>query len=421
MRAFAVSLVMFVVLALGAAPASADKREEARRAFSAGQNADQAKQWRTAIEHYLRAFELVPHHFAAYNIAIDYEHLGELREASIWLNRYLELAPDAPDRDQVMRLIVELKLRPAKLTVKSTPSGATVFIDGQKVGVTPYERAIRGGGRRVTVEMGGVREERDVVLQFAEPQTVELRLSGVPAASRPTEPVTTPVTTPVTAPGTSSSAEGDTILEIRGYPVGANVAIDGQVVGTLPARVAVTPGPHRVEVVQAGYAPHTQVASAVENQVTGVDVNLGIEGANTPRFYYVLGVAGGADLRGMGESYLLELGVRALTYDLTSRVGKSLGALSIEALARIGYGKARVVPFLALGYSYIGAGMSWEFGAGLRFDLFKRPTYATSLVAELALRSYSIEKTDPSTMMKTTETGMSLPILLSFQVMIGKS
>lgn len=413
MRTFVVSLVMLVVLALGAAPASADRREEARRAFSAGQNSDKSKQWRQAIEHYLRAFELVPHHFAAYNIAIDYEHLGELREASIWLNRYLELAPDAPDRDQVMRLIVELKLRPAKLTVQSSPTGATVFVDGQKVGVTPYERPIRGGGRRVAVELRGVREERDVVLQFGEPQTVDFRLSGVPAESRPSEPVN--------APGSSPSVEGETVLVVRGFPVGANVAIDGQVVGTLPARVAVTPGPHRVEVAQAGYAPHAQVASAVENQVTDVNVNLGVEGAGVPRFYYVIGVAGGADLRGMGETYLLELGVRALSYDLTSRVGKSLGELSIEALARIGYGKARVVPFLALGYSYIGAGMSWEFGAGLRFDVMRRPTYAASLVAELALRSYSIEKTDAATMMTTTETGMSLPILLSFQVMIGKS
>ncbi|MDX2088431.1 MAG: PEGA domain-containing protein [Kofleriaceae bacterium] len=406
MRTFVASLVMLAVLGVGAAPALADKREEARRAFSAGQHADKAQQWRQAIEHYLRAFELVPHHFAAYNIAIDYEHLGELREASVWLNRYLELAPDAPDRDQVMRLMVELKLRPAKLTVRSSPSGATVFIDGQKVGVTPYERPIRGGGRRVAVELRGVRDERDVVLEFGEPQAVSFRLSSVPAEPRPD------------APGTAEP--GATELEIRGTPVGANVAIDGQVIGTLPTRVVVTPGPHHLHVTQGGYAPHVQVASAVEHQVTPIDVNLGIERAG-PKVFWFVGAAGGADTLGRGESYLLEVGVRALNYDLSARAGKALGETSIEGLVRVAYGQARVVPFVAIGYSYIGGASAWEYGGGVRFDLVRRKSYGASILAELAVRPYSIEEFDLMTMMSKHEAGSSIPILISFQLMMGKS
>jgi len=132
MRAFVASAVLVVLIAFGGAPAHADNRDEARRAFSAGQNADKSKNGSRAIEHYLRAFELVPHHFAAYNIAIDYEHLGQLREATVWLNRYLELAPDAPDRDQVMRLTRRAQAATREAERHLAPTGATVFIDGRR-------------------------------------------------------------------------------------------------------------------------------------------------------------------------------------------------------------------------------------------------------------------------------------------------
>src|SRR5438128_4562678 len=126
-----VCLVAAVVLMI-AGPVRADDREEARKAFTAGQASDKAEDWQGAIEHYMRAYDLMPHHFALYNIARDYERLGQLREAAAWYVRYVDAAPPSADRDKVQRLIGELKVRPAKLTVKSTPEGARVTVDGQR-------------------------------------------------------------------------------------------------------------------------------------------------------------------------------------------------------------------------------------------------------------------------------------------------
>ena len=405
------ALIVLVLALLASAPAAAgDPREEARRAFSAGQLADKAKDWDQAIKHYLRAFELVPHHFAAYNIGVDYEHLGQLREASIWFSRYLELAPQSPDRDKVMRLIVDLKLRPAKLTVRSAPSGATVFIDGQKVGVTPYERSIRGGGRRVAVELRGAREERDVVLEFGEPEVVEFSL-----AVAEERPVT------VNAPSVSPAipTDGETVIDVRGYPYGAHVAIDGQEVGTMPVRAPVTPGPHEVKVTRDGFTAFTTTITATESTATPVDVQLAVEGSTLPPFYYFIGGAAGADVRGNGTSYLLEVGIRRKVYDLTARAGKAVGETSVEVMARVGWGAGRFVPFVALGYSYLGGGPFYTVGAGVRVDLVQRPAFGASIVTEVGVRKFFRTETDPVTMLERTEDGTTIPILASLQLLFG--
>src|SRR5665647_429967 len=86
--------------------AHADNRKEARDAFASGEAADKRKDYRAAIEHYLHAYELAPHHFALYNIGIDYERLGEFRESAEWFNRYIKEAPASPELDRVNRLLV---------------------------------------------------------------------------------------------------------------------------------------------------------------------------------------------------------------------------------------------------------------------------------------------------------------------------
>jgi hypothetical protein len=403
-------VILALVVLVPSAPASADNREEARRAFSAGQAADKAKDWQQAIKHYLHAFELVPHQFAAFNIGADYEQLGQLREASVWFGRYLDLAPPSKDRDKVLQRIADLRLRPAKLTVRSSPTGATVLIDGQQVGTTPYEHAIRGGSHRVAVELRGARDERDVVLEFGEPETVDLALS-IPDAPEPET---------VTAPGTTPSAGDAAVLDVRGNPYGAHVAVDGADVGTVPVRVEVNPGPHQVTITRDGFAPYTTTAIATQGAVTPVEIALGLGSPARPLVLYVFGGGAGTDVRGLGQSYVAEFGVRVRTYDLAARVGKAFGSVSVEALVRIGYGSGRLVPFLSFGYSYIGSSPSYEAGAGLRFDLVQRPTYGVSLLGELAVRGYTVTKTDPVTMIETTDSGAAIPVMLSLQMMVGK-
>jgi len=92
-------LVLWALVARAGADNDAlDTREEARREFTLGQEADKRKDWAKAIEHYLRANDLVSHPFTMFNIATDYERLGRLREAATWYERYIEATPDEADK-----------------------------------------------------------------------------------------------------------------------------------------------------------------------------------------------------------------------------------------------------------------------------------------------------------------------------------
>jgi hypothetical protein len=185
MRALSLLVVLLLV-----APARADSREEARKEFAAGQAADKRGDYQTAIEHYLRANDLHPHPFAIYNIAINYERLGQHREAATWFRRYLEAAPDSPDRGKVEKKLADLEGRPAKLNVRSSPDGARVLVDGAPVGVTPYAGVVRGGTRRIAVERDGQRDERTVTVEYGEPIELSFTIGGpeAPADAPPDAP-----------------------------------------------------------------------------------------------------------------------------------------------------------------------------------------------------------------------------------------
>ena len=314
-------------------------RDEARKAFAEGQEADKAEDWETAIEHYLHANELVPHHFALYNIARDYERLGQLREAATWYQRYVEAAPPSPDRDRVGRLIGELKLRPSKLTVTSMPAGARVTIDGKRAGVTPFTAPVKGGDHRVGVELGGQRDERDVTLEFGEPDTVELTLQ-------------------VGGTGGSTGAVGsEGILVVRGQPQNALVTIDEVPAGTLPMSVPIAAGVHRIKVTSYGFSDYETTATVVRGGEMPVNVSLtrapgSVDPAHAFQVGYMIGFGGGADLRGNGALVLADFGVRFGPGDICVRIGKALGLTAIDLVGRWALTKTRLAPYLGIGWSY---------------------------------------------------------------------
>jgi len=410
------SLIALALLTLALTrSAHADARKEARDAFAAGEAADKRKDYRAAIEHYLRAYELAPHHFALYNIGIDYERLGEYRESAEWFNRYIREAPLSPELDRVSRLVVELKLRPAKLTVTTKPPGARVFIDGQYSGSTPFAKPVKGGGRRVAVELAGQRDERDVFLEYGEPKSAEFTLRTV-------EPVRGPTGT----------------LEIGGAPEGATVAVDDQVVGSLPAKVDVIPGPHTIKVTKYGYVTFETTATVAINQVTPVTALLvqggtpgTLGGAGTPviAIGYLIGLGGGIDVLNGEPIVLFDFGVRAGQYDVALRVGKASGLTAVDFLFRWALTKARLSPYLGAGYSYVaatddsggstGGGSGGEVVGGLRFDFTRSLTGSASLIVETGLRYHASIGT--SSMTSETRTGVIVPVMASIQYTYGRS
>lgn len=395
--------LLVVWLALGALGASAvlgplarparadDVREEARREFTAGQAADRRQDYRRAIEHYLRANELVPHHFALYNIAHDYERLGELREAATWYARYLEAAPDSPDRDKVVRLVKELVTRPAKLSVRSQPGGARVTIDGLPVGTTPYAGTIKGGTRRIAVELDGEEVGKEVRVEYGEPVDVELVLRG------PTG-----------------------MLVVRGEPFGAQVTVDGVAVGSLrpTLRVPVAVGERHVRVTSWGYVPHDADVTITRGADTEVVAKLA-RGGNLPGVTkisagYLIGVSGGPDLSGGGVMVLGEFGVRVLQYDASLRIGKHAGEGAVDFIVRWAFLKARVSPFIALGYSYLVGGAGFTAAGGLRYDALRNERVGVSVLAEAGLRTHAAAKAPAGD--APGEGGVIFPIMASLQV-----
>jgi hypothetical protein len=356
------ALLCFLTLVVASAPARADDREDARREFAAGQASDKQKDWQTALEHYLRAYELVPHPFAIYNIATDYERLGKLRESATWYTRYLEAAPDSPDRDKVQKLLGDLRLRPTTITVRSIPEGATVIIDGRPAGPTPFSGPIRGGGHRIAVEKDGQHDERDVSVEYGEPADVQFTLRGVSGT-----------------------------LAVQGVPAGAQVTVDGMPAGAMPLQLIVQPGPHSVHVTEYGYTPFDVTVDVRPNTTTPVIAQLQRGGLGTygglpsVQIGYFAGGAAGADLKGSGALLLAELGLRAWRYDASLRVGKGGGGTSVDLLVRWTFAKARLSPFIAFGYSFANGGQGYEVAGGLRFDVAK----AITMLVETGLRYHA--------------------------------
>ena len=361
MRATAI-LVLLAVTRV----AFADDREAARVEFAAGQQADRDKDYTTAIQHFMRANELVPHPFALYNIATDYERLGALREAARFYQLYLDKAPPGPERDKVARLLRELQTRPTSLSIRTLPAGARVKIDGNEVGTSPINVTLPGGPHRVVIDRGRDHQERDLELQYGEPGDVVFSLSGTPGT-----------------------------LSVLGAPAGAIVAIDNITVGAVPGDFVVAAGPHTVRISAAGYAPYETGTSVEAGQRTQLEARLPRDLAalefkdeppgGRPTLRYAIGAVGGADLS-QGEAIGMgELAVGGMQYEGVLRLGHASGTTQFDFLFRWTMLPTPVSPFISLGFS-AGSGDGYLANSGLRWDLNHDAKVGCSILAAIGAR-----------------------------------
>jgi Flp pilus assembly protein TadD len=108
LRVSALSLAILVL----AAPARADARKDAREQVSFGINVAQKGLWREAIYRWERAVELDPTYAEAYNdLAVGYEHEGELEQAQKAYEKALELEPNNEQIQQNYDLFKEINER----------------------------------------------------------------------------------------------------------------------------------------------------------------------------------------------------------------------------------------------------------------------------------------------------------------------
>ena len=107
-----VAILAAVTLVASASPLFADARRDAKAQVEFGINVAQRGLWREAIYRWERAVELDPSYAAAFNdLAIAYEHEGQLEKARKAYEKALELDPNNGQIKQNFELFKEINDR----------------------------------------------------------------------------------------------------------------------------------------------------------------------------------------------------------------------------------------------------------------------------------------------------------------------
>ncbi len=132
--------------------------------------------------------------------------------------------------------------------VRSEPPSASVFIDGEYVGVTPLARLeLPVGAHQVVFRLSGYR---------AETEGLEI------TAGR----------TSILAARLSDTGRG--VLSVLSEPRNSTVRIDDAVVGTTPLLLPLPQGSYRVKLSRAGYGSVTRTVEVMGGRPTEVTVRL---------------------------------------------------------------------------------------------------------------------------------------------------
>jgi PEGA domain len=372
-------LAMFAVTMSHVSQARADgdaDRDKAKREFALGQDADRAGHYEAAIGHYERANDVLPHPFNLYNIAVDYERLGNLRQAAEWYQRYLEAAPSSPDHDRVARTIADLVHHDSDLSIRTIPDGAQVTIDSQPAGVTPLQTKLPAGTHKIAVDLEAQHAEKSIELAYGEPADVAFTLGG--------------------QAGT---------LTVGGAPLGAYVAVDNITIGVVPATTQISAGMHTVRVTASGYAPFESTANIAANAETHVDAQLIrtlpilAQPADSPSTVaFIVGGGLGGEFRATGGVLGFGMiGTRILHYDLVFRLGRADQALAYDFMVRWHIFDRPVTPFLAVGYTYANDGYGYLALVGVRWDVVRSGHTLVSIMADGGLRDAPVSQTASTT------------------------
>jgi Tfp pilus assembly protein PilF len=104
--------ILAIVATLSTSPAFADARADAKAQVAFGINVAQRGLWREAIYRWEKAVEVDPSYAAAFNdLAIAYEHEGQLDKARKAYERAIELEPNNSEIKQNFELFKEINDR----------------------------------------------------------------------------------------------------------------------------------------------------------------------------------------------------------------------------------------------------------------------------------------------------------------------
>jgi len=242
--------------------AAAGPVENARSQYRQGVDAYRSGHYRESIDYFLEADRLSPSALLSFNIALAYEKIDDAAAALRWYRDYLRRAPDAKDRQSVEASIHGFEGRLAakgvqQITVMSNPAGATVLVDDQPVGVTPFTTEVPPGAHRVELRRDGYETKTQPIDVPPDRATdVQLTLEATSRSSQPSPvvPIAPAAPAAATQPGPAEPHRGGapfTTIGIVGIAAGG-AALGGALTFELLRRSAESDA--KSERTQVGFA-----------------------------------------------------------------------------------------------------------------------------------------------------------------------
>jgi hypothetical protein len=220
------------------------------------------------------------------------------------------------DSNCVMFEVIAPKAIPATgfLYVSSTPSGASIYVDGIYKGVTPLEYSeISAGSHQVKITRSGYYDHTQTTsVTVGKTTPVSATLLSIPPTSNDILPI----------PTTGS-------LDVRSSPSGASIYIDGVYKGVTPKVISgLSAGSHQAKVTKSGYNDYTRTTSVTAGKTTPVSATL----SSIPR----APVTGSLDVRSTpsGASIYIDGDYKGVTPKVIS--GLSEGSHQVK-VTRSGY------------------------------------------------------------------------------------
>ncbi|MFA7230825.1 MAG: PEGA domain-containing protein [Victivallaceae bacterium] len=144
-------------------------------------------------------------------------------------------------------IMTTLNSNVGRLYLNSTPSHASIYIDGKPQGFTPYHTELEEGRYRIRLEKSGYANVEDVVMvQRDHNQTKEINMVQVPGS-----------------------------LNITSNPAGAAVYINDRPYGSTPLKAAgLMPAKYTVRIAKDGFDPASREVFVAAGQNTDVEFNL---------------------------------------------------------------------------------------------------------------------------------------------------
>lgn len=162
------------------------KKKKANREFKRALKFVEEQRHEEALASFLKAYDLAPHPLVLFNIAGAHRQLRQYKEALKAYSRFL-LEGDGSVKSDLLRRgkkdMDELLALVARVAVDSTPSGATLTMDGEELGTLPLtERLVLAPGPHELQAELDDHEPLERTIRVSPGEELELVLSMVPLA-----------------------------------------------------------------------------------------------------------------------------------------------------------------------------------------------------------------------------------------------